>query len=219
MATFQGTSEADILLGTAEVDTLYGYADSDRLEGGDNNDSLFGGDGNDNLYGQYGNDTIYGENGNDNLYGYRGNDTLIGGLGNDLIVGAGLQYTSTTGPQSFGEGEIDTLTGGQGKDTFQLWGGGGRTGIRVHYNSKSAEDYALITDFNPSEDVIELTKNAGYGQLSAVKYSLGASPAGLPSGTGIYVENSTGTKEVIAVLQNVSPNSLSLDGSYFSYFS
>ena len=49
--------------------------------------------------------------------------TLVGGVGDDLINGAGFAYNDTTGPQSFRRGEIDTLTGYAGQDTFQLWGG------------------------------------------------------------------------------------------------
>lgn len=187
MATIEGTTSADSLLGKAGNDSLYGNAGNDRLNGGD---------------------------GNDSLHGYKGNDTLLGGAGNDLLNGAGLAYSSTTGPQSFGDGDIDTLTGGAGKDTFQLWGASGRAGVNVDYDSNGASDCALITDFNPNQDVIELTKMQGFGQTTAVKYSLGASPSGLPTGTGIYIDKN-GQSELIAILQGVSQNSISLNGSYF----
>ncbi len=191
MATIEGTTSADTLLGKAENDSLYGNA---------------------------GNDTLNGGNGNDFLYGYKGNDTLLGGAGDDLINGAGLAYSSTTGPQSFGDSEIDTLTGGSGKDTFQLWGGSGRAGVNVYCDSNSASDYALITDFNPNQDVIELTKVQGFGQTTAVNYSLGASPSGLPTGTGIFIDKN-GQSELIAILQEVSPDTLSLNSSSFNYSS
>lgn len=177
----------------------------------------------DSLNGKSGNDSLYGQSGNDDLGGAYGNDNLVGGAGNDYLNGAGVVYDSF-GPQSFGNGEIDTLTGGTGMDTFQLWGGSGRAGINVYYDSDTTtagiSDYALITDFNPNEDVIKLTSIAESGIPVAVKYSLGASPSGLPKGTGLFVDKpGAEPNELIAILQNVSPNSVSLTASYFSYYS
>lgn len=172
---------------------------------------------NDKLFGQSGNDYIDGGSGDDTLFGYKGNDTLVGGSGNDFLNGAGFTYNDSTGPQSFGNGEIDTLTGGAGQDTFQLWGGSARSGIHPYYAAAGNSDYALITDFNPSEDIIKLTKVAGASSTtSAVNYSLGASPDG--SGTGIYIDKPDAQHELIAILQNIKPDSISLNGSYFSYF-
>jgi len=199
MANIRGTASNDTLLGNSSDDSLYGY------------------EGNDRLLGQSGNDTINGGSGNDSLYGYTGNDTLIGGSGDDLLDGAGLKYADSTGPQSFGDGDIDKLTGGSGKDTFQLWGGSGRAGINVYYDSQSTSDYALITDFNPNEDIIALTRVQGFGQTVPVNYVLGASPDG--SGTGIFIDKpNTQADELIAVLQGVPQGTLNLNGSYFSYF-
>jgi Ca2+-binding RTX toxin-like protein len=244
VAIFEGTSSDDSLLGGSENDSLYGYkgndelyglAGDDKLFGGDGNDRLYGGEGKDHLYGQNGSDTLlggegndrlYGESGDDSLYGFRGNDILVGGSGNDLLNGAGVAYDSR-GPQSFGTGEIDTLTGGSGKDTFQLWGGSGRAGINVYYDDLNATtagitDYALITDFKTNEDVIQLTNVIGGvgAPPQQVSYILGASPSGLPTGTGIFIDKpSSEPNELIAILQGVSPDSLSLNGSYFSYYS
>lgn len=174
----------------------------------------------DSLYGKSSNDSISGGSGDDSLYGYTGNDTLFGGSGNDFINGAGSAYADTTGPQSFGTREIDTLTGNSGSDTFQLWGGSARGGMKVYYNSQSTADYALITDFNSSEDIIQLTSVTGSGSSpSVVSYILGASPDGLPTGTGLYVDKpDTQSDELIAILQGVTPDSISLNGNYFSYF-
>lgn len=193
------------------------------IKGTPSDDSLYGQSGNDSLVGRHGNDSLVGAYGNDDLVGAYGNDNLVGGAGNDYLNGAGVIYDSL-GPQSFGNGEIDTLTGGTGMDTFQLWGGSGRAGINVYYDSdpKTAglSDYALITDFNPSNDVTQLTSIAGFGLPIAVKYSLGASPSGLPKGTGLFIDKpGTEPNELIAILQNVSPDSVSLTASYFSYYS
>lgn len=230
MATIEGTTSNDALWGTDENDTLSGYEGNDYLKGKDGNDLLFGGAdndtlkgkaGNDSLFGQTGNDTIYGGGGNDSLYGYTGNDTLDGGLGDDLINGAGFSYPDTTAPQNFGVGEIDTLTGGVGKDTFELWGGSARAGgAVVDYSGGGHSDYALITDFNLNDDTIRLTtrKGGGFNPPETVSYSLGASPHALPIGTGIFIDKPNGS-ELIAILQGVSPDTLSLNGSYFSYYS
>ncbi len=211
----------DKLFGLAGDDTLLSGEGKDQLLGGNGDDLLFGQQDNDNLYGQQGNDSLYGGQGDDILYGYSGNDTLVGGSGNDLINGAGVAYPDPTSLQSFGAGEIDTLTGGLGQDTFQLWGGSGRSGINVDYASKLTGDYALITDFNPLEDIIELTKNTGSGSTaSSVSYILGTSPDGLPTSTGLYIDKpNTQPDDLVAIVQSVTPEPLSLDGNYFNFFS
>lgn len=210
----------DKLFGLAGDDQLLGGEGADQILGGNGDDFLLGQQDNDGLYGQQGNDSLYGGQGDDLLYGYKGNDLLVGGSGNDLINGAGVAYPDPTSSQSFGAGEIDTLTGGTGQDTFQLWGGSGRSGVNVDYASKLIDDYALITDFNPSEDIIELTNVRVSGSSpSSVSYILGASPDGLPIGTGLYIDMpDTQPDDLIAIVQSVSPEPLSLDGGYFSYF-
>jgi Ca2+-binding RTX toxin-like protein len=199
---------------------IKGTFSNDSLNGQSGNDRLYGQSGNDSLVGRHGNDSLVGAYGNDDLVGAYGNDNLVGGAGNDYLNGAGIVYDSL-GPQSFGQGEIDTLTGGTGMDTFQLWGGSGRAGVNVYYDSnlKTAglSDYALITDFNPNEDIIALTRVQGFGQTVPVNYVLGASPDG--SRTGIFIDKpNTQADELIAVLQGVPQGTLNLNGSYFSYF-
>ena len=179
--------------------------------------TIEGTDSSDKLFGQSGNDYINGAGGDDTLFGYKGNDTLVGGSGNDFLNGAGFTYNDTTGPQSLGDGESDTLTGGVGKDTFQLWGGSARSGIHAYYDAAGKSDYALITDFNPKEDIIKLTSLVGSSStVSTVSYSLGASPDG--SSTELYLDKDA-QHELIAVLQNIKPDSIDINGSYFQYFS
>lgn len=202
-------------------DRIYGDAGNDLLFGGYGTDEIYGGSGNDSLNGYYGNDRLYGDSGDDWLTGSWGNDVVNGGSGNDYIDGAGGRrpndmYSSA----SRGNREIDILTGGRGADTFNFKSSGaGRDGIGVSYWFASNADYALITDFNKNEDVIRLAKTeSGPGVYPdiTIEYSLGAAPEGLPQGTGIYVNNLPGAKpDLIAILQGVSPNSLSLSGSYF----
>ncbi len=188
--------------------------------------TIEGTDSSDKLFGQSGNDYINGAGGDDTLFGYKGNDTLVGGSGNDFLNGAGFTYNDTTGPQSLGDREIDTLTGGAGKDTFQLWSSNGAfgspsapSGIGASYRFNGNVDYALIADFNKSEDTIELRTKDGRTVDSGVtvEYSLGASPSGLPQGTGIYVNNLGAQPDLIAILPGVDPNSLSLSESYFKF--
>jgi hypothetical protein len=47
---------------------------------------------------------------------------------------------------------------------------------------------------------------------------LGASPEGLTGGTGLYIDKpDTQTKELIAILQGVSPDSLSINDPCFQF--
>lgn len=224
-----GGDGKDGLYGGIGDDILFGGAGDDSpsartedfpagLYGEAGNDTVFGGDGNDNLNGGVDNDALYGEDGRDSLVGSFGNDFLVGGAGDDSLNGAGIRGISRFDSESFGRGEIDTLTGGDGVDKFQLWEND-RFDLRVNYddgNSTSAglNDYALITDFNQNEDIIQLLRNETFFPQptgTPVNYSLGASPEGLPGGTGIFIDKAgSEPDELIAILQNVSPNSISL---------
>jgi len=110
---------------------------------------------------------------------------------------------------SFTVGEIDTLVGGAGRDTFLLG-----NGTEVFYDegnptTSGTADYALITDFNTQEDVIQLN-----GQPS--NYRLGSSPSGLPAGTAVFLDNpGEDSDELIGIVQG-NPN-LSLDSDDFSF--
>jgi Ca2+-binding RTX toxin-like protein len=236
--TVYGEDGDDRIFGGDGNDTLNGGKGNNLIYGGDGNDivsgglnitntfatgngkdTIFGGNGNDTLSGSYSDDYLLGESGDDRLLGGTGNDKLIGRDGNDTLNGAtGLTYFESG--SGGGSNEIDLLTGGSGKDTFSLIGDVRYDGSIVSYRSAGNNDYALITDFNKSEDVISLTKNAGTPYLNiTAEYSLGASPSGLPQGTGIFAQISNrpdAQPELIAVVQNVSPDSLSLTDSYFS---
>jgi Ca2+-binding RTX toxin-like protein len=95
------------------------------------------------------NDTIVGSNSRGKLKGNGGNDTIRGGSNNDLITG--------TDRQSRGVGEIDNLTGGGGRDVFIL---GDRNG--AYYTGNGRSDYAIITDFNPFQDAIDVGRLRNY---------------------------------------------------------
>jgi hypothetical protein len=140
---------------------------------------------------------IEGTTENDTILGLAGNDTLNGSEGNDILQGSSLTAA----------GEIDILTGGTGSDTFVLG-----TPARVFYDdgddtTDGTGDYALITDFNPNVDVIQL----GW---SKTNYILGAVPEGLPDGTAIFLDKpGDEPDELIAIVQGVT--GLDLNQSYF----
>jgi hypothetical protein len=99
-------------------------------------------------------------------------------------------------------GEVDTLTGTANVDTFILGDGTGAL-----YAENGVDDYALIMDFDASQDMIQLAGNAADYQLMATSGSL-------PEGTGIYQDFGT-SDELIGIVDNVS--SLSLESSTFSF--
>jgi Ca2+-binding RTX toxin-like protein len=132
------------------------------------------------------------------VIGTSDNDRLEGKLipGTDIITGLGGR---------------DTLVGAEGVDRFLLGKTAsidnedvnipGETGKEVYYNKAGNDDYALIQNFDYTQDFIEL---AG----SKSDYRLGASPSGLPEGTGIFQGD-----ELITIVEG--KNSLTLDAPYF----
>lgn len=124
-----GGTGNDSLFGDAGNDALLGNSGDDLLDGGAGDDKLSGGDGADSLFGGDGNDTLWGDAGDDLLKGMAGDDVLFGGAGQDTLFG--------------GEGS-DTLYGGTGADTFVVEHG-------------AAMDVDVIADFDPNQDVIDLS--------------------------------------------------------------
>lgn len=142
------------------------------------------------------NNTITGNSKANILKGLAGNDRLQGLAGNDILQGTDI-----------GIGEKDTLTGGAGKDIFLL---GDAT--QTYYNNGNQAtagngDYALITDFNRSEDYIKLNGKKN-------EYVLAKSPANLSAGSAIYRRNSGKPNELIAI---VPESNLSLNDKYFKF--
>ncbi|MDJ0661995.1 MAG: Calx-beta domain-containing protein [Crocosphaera sp.] len=86
---------------------------------------------------------------------------------------------------------IDILTGTQGKDTFTLGNSEG-----AFYTEMGLTDFALITDFNPSKDIIELYGNDGFYRTES--YGVGD-----VQGTAIFYNNE-GQDDLIAVLNGVN---------------
>ena len=93
------------------------------------------------------------------LWGTTRRDTITGTAGDDRISGVGDPLSSSTNP---GRGQIDTLIGGNGADTFVLEDARG-----VFYNDGRGNrigntDYARITDFTSGIDKLQLRTGTTY---------------------------------------------------------
>jgi Ca2+-binding RTX toxin-like protein len=152
---------------------------------------------------------ITGTSADDSIYTGSGNDTVNGGGGNDLIyAGSGDDTIIGVNPNSSnpGQGESDSLTGEAGSDRFVL---GDATWIGYddgNSTSPGNSDYAQITDFNPTDDIIQL-------RGSSSNYLLVVSG----TDTQLYIDKTGEPDELIAVINNQTV--LSLTASYFSYVS
>jgi Ca2+-binding RTX toxin-like protein len=145
-----------------------------------------------NANGNSGANRIFGNSGSNALGGDLGSDFISGGEGNDTLTGCSIG-------SGRGKGEIDILTGGSGVDTFVLGAGGA---FYNDGNRKKAgrEDYALIMDFKPGEDRL---------QLSGKKknYFLKSSKVDGVSGRGLYFDsNKNGSfdkrDELVAIINS-----------------
>jgi Ca2+-binding RTX toxin-like protein len=178
--------------------------DNDVIFSTDSDRSLATGAGNDVIGGSEGDDTLSGQEGNDIIAGLGGSDELRGGKGNDTLTGGGISFTEDRLYVTVDTTGIDTLTGGAADDLFVIGGKSSATSgeVIVHYDEAGNNDYALITDFDNTQDEIKLG-----GSID--DYRLGSSPKDLPEGTALYQEN-----ELIAIIQGSTD--LSLSGDYFN---
>ncbi|MDB9535241.1 Calx-beta domain-containing protein, partial [Dolichospermum planctonicum CS-1226] len=145
---------------------------------------------------------------NNILTGNIGNNTLNGAAGNDRLIG--VDETSATP----GKAEVDTLIGGAGRDRFVLG-----NSSKVFYDdgdttNDGTADYALIQDFNASEDFIELSGLESDYTLNTT-YS--------PGNTAIYRNKPTGEPaELIGIIEGVTGLDLSspafINFAYFNDF-
>ena len=97
---------------------------------------------------------------------------------------------------------IDELTGGLGSDTFIL---GDETG--KFYTAGGDQDFAVIADFDFTQDVIQLNGTAGQFALAPVQ-QVGV------SGLGIFAGEN---QDLIAIIQAPDSGSIDLRESYFNY--
>ncbi|MDZ8096747.1 MAG: hypothetical protein RMZ42_33135 [Nostoc sp. DedQUE05] len=119
--------------------------DSISLSGVIGNHYIDGGAGSDILFGGAGADKIDGGSGDDNLLGGRGDDILFGSSGKDILSGnQGNDYLQ-------GDSGDDLLEGGAGADKF-----GFATGSKFNIRELGVD---VISDFNPEQDKIQLSKS------------------------------------------------------------
>ncbi|MBF9060230.1 hypothetical protein HKCCSP123_13675, partial [Rhodobacterales bacterium HKCCSP123] len=132
-----GTDFADELIGDANDNVFAGGAGNDTINGGDGIDEVdyefLGQDGvgvyvdltNGEATGSWGDtdtlisiENVFGSAFNDTIFGDGGDNVLAGGLGNDYLFGdGGDDYFDP----SFGGGELDTVNGGEGRDTLRFF--------------------------------------------------------------------------------------------------
>jgi Ca2+-binding RTX toxin-like protein len=146
-----GTNGADSYSAKDGNDYLYGKDGADRLFGGSGDDNLDGGVGNDVLNGETGNDNLNGGLDDDQIDGGLGNNTLTGGLGHDVFLLTALPDNTITDDiiDDTGMGD-DILDDNVGSDIFT-----------------PATPTNMITDFNPSDDTIQL-ENAVFTALTTL---------------------------------------------------
>ncbi len=173
-----------------------GSGGDDILEGGSGDDYLSGGEGTDILRGGTGDDLVQGNAGDDAVTGGDGNDTLNGGDGNDVLVGF-----NSPNP---GIGEVDTLSGGNGSDRFVVGVAGSIAYDDGNSATTGAADYASITDFDRTQDTIQLRGISSDYRLVEQSGS-----------TYLYIDYQTGEDELVVFVQNTT--GLNLSASYFSY--
>jgi Ca2+-binding RTX toxin-like protein len=147
MVIFDGTDYDDDIDGSIYADDIEGYDGDDLINGFEGNDILSGSFGDDTLFGGYGHDDLYGGSGWDDLYGGSGLDYLSGGSGDDLLSG--------------GLGR-DTLIGGTGEDLFVFTKGS---------SGLSTSTVDTITDWNRSDDWIDMTVRGTAGNYREAKTS------------------------------------------------
>ena len=191
----EGSSDTDMMNGNQGNDLLVGNGGNDTIWGGKDKDDVFGDDGNDNLNGNIGDDFVSGGAGDDIVRGGKDNDTVLGGSGNDQVFGD-IGSDRIDGYEVTGV-EYDTLTGGTGSDTFVL---GGDWGV-----SYQGEGHAIITDWEPQLDRIELLGNSSQYSISFSNLGVGSAA----NDTGIYF----GT-DLIAIIQDSTNVNISLDFSF-----
>ena len=205
--TLKGGQGADTILGGIGRDLIRGGSGNDFLRGNFADDTISGNLGSDVLWGEFGNDELRGGKGNDILIGGRGNDNLKGNSGSDRLIGVDTINVNST----FGIGEIDTLTGGEGDDTYIL-----ADENRVFYDdgddtTSGESDLAIINTLNINRDTIQL-------QGSADLYSLDffTSDGETTDARLIYDPGTSAIGEAIAILKDVDFN-LSVNDSVFTF--
>jgi serralysin len=190
----------DTLEGGADNDFLAGGRGDDNINTGQGDDVVLGGAGNDRIGGMAGRDVVTAGAGDDLIawndptgdvvFGGRGNDTILGGdvAADESHGGAGddLIRAFTTSPEAatasdrlFGVAGDDVVIGGNAADIIEGGRGDdivtGNDGADVFTFRDNQGGDDTITDFDPSEDVVELL---GFGGSFDPLAELSATPGG-----------------------------------------
>jgi Ca2+-binding RTX toxin-like protein len=175
----------DITYGSNAKDTLSGTEQNSYLVGLNGNDTLNGKGGNDYLDGGANDDILSGGTGNDTLIGGAERNNLVGGDGNDIFIG--------------GNGQ-DLMEGGSGQDLYVL---GDKN--KVFYTNYTWYDHAIIKDFQPQQDKIQLKGKAS-------DYTIKPANSNGIYGTGIFYNNG-----MVALVAGFSSNNFNLNANYITY--
>ena len=153
--------------------------------------------------------------GNDILIGETARDVILGRLGSDRFISV------NSGAAMPGQGQIDLLIGGEinalfgnptpsaapNNNVFSL-GDYNKAYYVSNTGNFGLEDFALIVDFNPSQDIIQLNGSPSNYTLATFR-----NPGLEQLGTALFVNNTQ--PDLIALLPLATD--LSLDASYFQY--
>ncbi len=174
-----GGAGNDIVLGLTGDDNMFGGRGDDVVLGEEDNDTISLGEGNDTNwventvsqsafdYGQLGDDTVHGEAGNDSIWDYSGANTLDGGDGNDAISATDNQLEGW----ETADHASDEVSGGAGNDLLigddgdTLTGGAG-SDLIVSLHERDDAEAVTVSDFDGSEDRLELDVDARVADLS-----------------------------------------------------
>ena len=146
-------------------------------------------------------DVMSGDSQNNSMTGNSGNDTIKGFEGDDLLIGVNPNDT-TPGMQ-----ELDRLWGNEGNDTFILGDAEAVYYDDAQANTRGRKDKAIIYDFEPGEDIIQL-----HG--SADDYELGLTNN--QQHTQIFYTANQEQPEFIGQIQNLTDLSLN-DPNQFNF--
>ncbi|MEB3156479.1 MAG: S8 family peptidase [Cyanobacteriota bacterium] len=131
-------------------------------------------------------------------WGTTGNDSITGTSGPDRL--AGVSATGTTGT-AMGAKQVDTLTGQGGADVFLLGDPRGVFYDDRANNTLGSADYALITDFTPGVDKLQVRAGTAYLYTTAAS---GLSLYWDRNKDGLLTASGRNQDELIAVLRGVT---------------
>lgn len=204
----------DQIWGGSYDDVLSGDAGNDFIRGGSGNDTLDGGTGNDLLVGGIGGDTMTGGDDNDQLFGGVDDDVLFGGTGSDLLAGHDGDDVL------FGGTGANVLRGGEGRDVIVSNGGSdllisGAGADKFVFSIKAdppfpnhhdLTDWAVVTDFDLSEDVMQFGPHNNGAYTAAEGMSLFMAHA-TQVGTRVIFNDGT----ALIVLRDTDLSDLTID--------